>query len=386
MPPTLPRVLFVADKLGYPDGVSFGGTTYFVNVLPALVEAGLPLTTCFLREPHPMERKLRERGLDPIFLSAAPADPTVALKLAAVVRKNGCSVLHAAGIKGTLMARVAARITGAGVIVHVHDQKDPGSAIRGLNRIFARPTDLGLCVSRAVCETAIRGYHVAPERLRVVPNGLEIQRFRDLPEGTRERVRAALGVGQGTPVLGLYGRFYPVKGQKLMLQMMPRIVAARPDVLLLLAGDGPDRAECESLVDRLGLRERVRFLGHRDDIPDLLAACDLFLMPSQTEGLPLAAIEALAMGRPVVGFDVGGVPEVVDDGQTGYLVPYGDQQGFVAAVLRLVGDPARLAEFGARSWRAAERFSVTEHVRQLLDCYREMPVPPVSARSRPAGA
>jgi glycosyltransferase involved in cell wall biosynthesis len=376
MPSSLPHVLFVADKLGYPGGVAFGGTTYFLNVLPALVEAGLSLTTCFLREPHPLARELRERGLDPIFLSAVPADPTVALKLAAVARRHRSGILHSAGIKGTLMARMAARSTHANVIVHVHDQKDPGAVIRGLNRVVAQPTDLGICVSRAVQGTAIHGYHLSPERLRVIPNGLDLEKFRRVPEGTRERVRAALGVADGTHVLGLFGRFYPVKGHKLMLQMLPRIVAVRPDVLLLLAGEGPERAECESLTDRLGLREHVRFLGQRDDIPQLLTACDVFLMPSQTEGLPLAAIEALALGRPVVGFEVGGVPEVVDDGRTGYLVPHGDQDGFVAAVLRLVGDADKLADFAARSWRAAERFSVAAHVQGLLSCYRELAANP----------
>jgi glycosyltransferase involved in cell wall biosynthesis len=224
--------------------------------------------------------------------------------------------------------------------------------------------------------TAIHGYHLSPERLRVIPNGLDLEKFRRVPEGTRERVRAALGVADGMHVLGLFGRFYPVKGHKLMLQMLPRIVAGRPDVLLLLAGEGPERAECESLTDRLGLREHVRFLGQRDDIPQLLTACDVFLMPSQTEGLPLAAIEALALGRPVVGFEVGGVPEVVDDGRTGYLVPHGDQDGFVAAVLRLVGDADKLADFGARSRRAAERFSVAAHVQGLLSCYRELAANP----------
>jgi glycosyltransferase involved in cell wall biosynthesis len=170
----------------------------------------------------------------------------------------------------------------------------------------------------------------------------------------------------------MFARMYPVKGHQAMLGMMPRIIEACPDVLLLLAGDGPERETCEALTDRLGLSRYVMFLGERDDVPELLAACDIFVMPSEREGLGLAAIEALAMGKPVVGFDVGGLSEVIDDGETGRLVPFGDIDAFIAAVLALLFDAALLAALGDRAQRAAQRFSLEEHVRRLLECYQEL--------------
>jgi glycosyltransferase involved in cell wall biosynthesis len=370
-----PRILFIADTLGYPGGVAHGCTSYYLEVLPALVEAGVRLTTCFLRDPHPAAVALRDHGVESTFLSTSRWNPSAVFPLAAMARENRCNIMHAVGIKATLMARMATRLVPARTIVHVHDQQLPGFLISNLHRIFARPTDLGICVSRAVQATTLRGYHMSQKQLRVIPNGIRLERFHNVPATTGERVRNSLGIGGEARVLGMFGRMYPVKSHRAMIGMMPRIVAACPDVLLLLAGGGPEREACEALVGTLGLGHQVMFLGHRSDIPELLAACDVFVMPSESEGLPMAAIEALAMGKPVVGFDVGGMSEVIDDGKTGRLVPFGDANAFIDAVLALLFDADLLAGFGQRALHAVRRFSFEGHVRALLDCYREQAPP-----------
>lgn len=367
-----PRVLLLADKFGYPDGVAMGITTYLLDVLPALAATGVPVTGCILREPHPAAEPLRAQGLEPLFLSANRWNPLVALKLARLVREHRCNVIHASGIKAALMARVAARLCGAKTIVHVHDQKPTGWLVGGLHRLAAQRDDIGLCVSRAVEATAVREYHVRPERVRVVPNGVRLERFRAVAADAGLRVRQALGIDARRPVLGMFARFYPVKGHRAMLRMLPALLARCPNALLLLAGDGPERPSSEALVEQFGLGGHVRFLGHRDDVPELLAACDLFLMPSETEGLPIAAVEALAMGVPVVGFDVGGMSEVIGHGRSGWLVPFGDEEGFVSGVAALLHDPERMKALRLEARRAAERFGIEEHVRRLVECYREL--------------
>jgi glycosyltransferase involved in cell wall biosynthesis len=187
----------------------------------------------------------------------------------------------------------------------------------------------------------------------------------------RASVRRTLGIEARRPVLGMIGRMHAVKGHRTLLNTMPQIVASCPDVLLLLVGDGPERSACEELVDRLGVRNSVMFLGSRTDVPQLLTATDLVLMPSHSEGLGLAAIEGLAAGKPVVAFNVGGLREVVSDGVNGRLVRPGDSAAFGQAVVEMIRDPARLAQYSAAALRTADRFSVEEHVRRLIDCYRE---------------
>jgi glycosyltransferase involved in cell wall biosynthesis len=256
-------------------------------------------------------------------------------------------------------------------LVHVHDHDIAPLPVRLLHRVFARPTDLGICVSRAVGQTAENAYYVRHDRVRVVHNGLDLERFRQIRPDARSRLRADLAVPANSRVLAMIGRFYVEKGQEEMIRMMPAIAARCPDVVLILAGDGPYRRDCENLAEQLNLQPHVRFLGQRNDVPELLAASDLLVMPSHIEGFPLAVVEALALGRPVVGYDVGGMGEAVEHGQTGELVPARNMDAFVAAVVSMLDDRVALDAYSKRALAAAEQFSVDAHVAKLLECYME---------------
>jgi glycosyltransferase involved in cell wall biosynthesis len=282
-------------------------------------------------------------------------------------------------MKAVWVARVVARLLDASVLVHVHDHKIPPAPVKLLHRMFARPTDLGICVSQAVAWNAQASYYVAPDRLRTVYNCLDLSRFRQIAPDARRRVRAELRIPSDARVLALIGRFYDAKGQEEMIRMMPAIAARCPDVVLLLAGDGPCRPACETLAAQLDIQSHLRFLGQRNDVADLLDASDLVVMPSQNEGFPLAVVEALAIGRPVVGYDVGGMGEAIDRGQTGELVPARDMDAFVAAVVSMLDDQTALAAYSKRAFAAAEEFSISSHVAKLLECYQEVRAHPLRA-------
>ena len=367
----LPPVLFMADHFGYADGVAHGVTTYFLHILPALVQQGVDLKAVFLREPHPAAAGLLPYGITPLFLSAHKWDPTVALKVASIARKHRAKVIHASGVKATLIGRIAARMVGAEAIVHVHDLDYPSFAVSALHRVFARPKDIGLCVSKAVQENTAGGYHIARDRLRVVYNGVRLDHVRNVPANTRERIRQSLNLAPDRIVVAMVARLFPVKGHKGMLKMMPTIAKACPNITLMIVGDGPERATLETMVDELNLRANVIFIGHRNDVPEMLAAADMAVMPSLSEGLGVAAIEALAAGKPVIAFDTGGLREVVTDGADGRVVPAGDHAAFSEAVVSLAKDPQRLKTWGERGVALTERFSVEAHVARLMQCYEE---------------
>jgi glycosyltransferase involved in cell wall biosynthesis len=362
--------MVLADHFGYAGGVRHGVTTYLVHVLPLLAAAGVELTVCFLRAPHAAAADLSARGIRPIFLDTGKWDPTVPLRIAALARRNGVRLLHATGVKGTLVARIAARLIGARTLLHVHDLNDPGAAISALQRLVAQPTDAAVCVSQAVCELAVSRYHVRPERVRVARNGIPLEALRSAGAGARSRVRAELGIEAGRPVLAVIGRLHPVKGHRALLSMLPAIVRSCPRALLLVIGDGPERTACEELARSLGISSHVRFLGRRSDVPRLLSGIDLVLMPSQSEGLGLAAIEALAAARPVIAFAAGGLPEVVVDGVNGRLVPAGDCEAFANAVIDTLRDPGKRFAYARGAASSAQAFGVEAHVRRLVDCYR----------------
>jgi glycosyltransferase involved in cell wall biosynthesis len=247
---------------------------------------------------------------------------------------------------------------------------DPGAALGALQRLVAQPTDAAVCVSQAVHELTVSRYHVQPERVRVARNGIPLEALRSAGAGARSRVRCELGIEPGRPVLAIIGRMHPVKGHRALLSMLPAIVRGCPGALLVVIGDGPERGPSEALAQDLGMARHVRFLGRRADVPRLLAAVDLVLMPSQSEGLGLAAIEALAASRPVIAFAAGGLPEVVADRVNGRLVPAGDCDAFAAAVIEPLRDPGRRFSYARGAASSAQQFGVGAHIQRLIDCYR----------------
>jgi L-malate glycosyltransferase len=366
----MPKVLFLGDHFGYASGVVHGSTTYNLTVVPAVVAAGVDVTACFLRGPHPAAQAFHDAGIETLFLAAHPLDPLVVPKVATIARQRGCRVIHSAGIKGTLVARIVAPRVGAGTIVHVHDENMPRGPIKLLHRAFSRPTDIGMCVSASAQQVAIDGYAIRPDRARVLHNATDLEKFRAALE-SRAAWRLEIGVSETAPVIALIGRMYPVKGHKGMLEIMAEVVRRCPDAVLLVIGDGPERADCEALAARLEIGSQVRFLGQRLDVPELLAATDVVAIPSLSEGLPIAAIEAQAAGKPVVAYRVGGLPEVVNDGSDGMLIAPGEQSAFARALVQLLADPGLRDAYGRAAAVSVERFGVARHVEALLDLYRE---------------
>jgi len=177
----------------------------------------------------------------------------------------------------------------------------------------------------------------------------------------------------GGPVISIVGRLKPVKGHRIFLESARKVLAARPDAQFWIVGAGDLRDELEALTLRLGLKGAVSFLGYRDDAGHAMAQSDVIVCASSYEAFPRAVLEALALERPVVATSVGGIPEIVIDGQTGLLAPAGDPDSLAAAVLRLINDPdfaRRLAAAGRRL--VAERYTMEAQASALAALYREV--------------
>jgi glycosyltransferase involved in cell wall biosynthesis len=173
-------------------------------------------------------------------------------------------------------------------------------------------------------------------------------------------------------VLCLVGRFNLIKGHAAMIRMHRDIARRHQRCRLLLIGDGPERLGCERIVDELGLRSSVLFLGQRSDVSRWLAASDVVVVPSASEGLCRVVVEANLCGRPVVAFDCGGVAEALADPVCGDLVPRGDRQGFIDAVDRRLRTDDRPDAIALRRRAAAERFGLRRHAMALRNCYESL--------------
>jgi len=197
------------------------------------------------------------------------------------------------------------------------------------------------------------------------------------PSASRDALREAFGVSSGTKLLLAAAHLTHRKGLDIALRALSRCVADETDgvsdAVLWVAGDGPERSALEALVAELELGARVRFLGSRQDIPDLLAAADLLLMPSRSEGLGIAALEAMAAGLPVLGCRVGGLGQAVVDGRTGLLVPPEDIGALADALARLLADDPMRQRLGREGpVRIAEGFRAEQMVEAYEALYCEM--------------
>jgi glycosyltransferase involved in cell wall biosynthesis len=240
-----------------------------------------------------------------------------------------------------------------------------------LQRWLQRRADWICCVAEDTRREVTGLFRIPAERVSVIYGGVDEQPFAASP--AREQARSALGIAAHGAVLMGIGELGWEKHQEAMLRVLAAFRGSGTSAVLLLVGEGPERGRLERLAADLGCAGAVRFLGTRTDVPTLLAASDVVLLTSLTEGLPGVLVEAGMAGVAAVAWDVAGVREVVRDGITGLVPPYRDEQAFAAAVQRVLGDPAAAARMGAAAREfCRERFSMKRCVAEHLQLFRDL--------------
>ena len=285
-------------------------------------------------------------------------DLRVLWQLVRLMRRVRPDIVHTHTAKAGALGRLAAWMTRAPVVVHTyHGHVFQGYFSRSRTRVFlaieralARVTDRIITVSDAVRSDLLRLRIGSADRLVVVPLGLDLDRFARA-ESKAGELRAELGLDATTPLVGIVARLVPIKAHDTFLEAAASVVKELPRVRFIVVGDGERRAELEALARRLDLAHAVRFLGWRGDLDRVYADLDLVALSSLNEGSPVALIEAMAAGRAVVATAVGGVPDLVRDGEHGLLVAAGDAADLARQILLLLRDPARRREMGARGRR-----------------------------------
>src|SRR5207244_1546991 len=214
-------------------------------------------------------------------------------------------------------------------------------AIIAIERLLARITTRIVAISRRQSEELCRYLRLSADRVTVLPLGLDLGRFLiGDPDAARRRFRERLGVSDRL-VFTMVGRLTGIKNHPLAFRAFAAVAAEAPDALLVLIGGGEDETTLRSLVDRLGIADRVRFGGWWDDLEAVYYGSDVIALSSDNEGTPVCLIEALACGRPVIATDVGGVPDLLEEGRLGILVPPRDDAAFAEALLAVANAPGR---------------------------------------------
>jgi glycosyltransferase involved in cell wall biosynthesis len=266
---------------------------------------------------------------------------------------------------GLLAARLA-RVPA--VIATAHNFMYPpwGRTVYLQQQIVTRFVDQYIAVSQAVNLQLQQIFNVPAQKIRVIHNCIPFTRF-DCPPNPA--LRAELSQGRAHTIVVTVARLDWQKGHSYLFEAIRQI----RDAIFVLAGSGPEREALATQASELGIQERVIFLGARNDIPELLASCDLFVLPSIYEGLPLSVLEAMAAGKAVVATAVGGTPEAVLDGKTGLLVQPGDPVALAKAIQEILSDPLLSREMGAAGKaRVQQEFSSATMVQHITHFYEEL--------------
>lgn len=290
--------------------------------------------------------------------------PALVLKLRTLMRRQAIDVVRTHKYRSNLLGVTAARLAGVPVVIasqHSDYRKDLKPARTALNRLVLPRADRVVAVAAGMRDDLVRFGRLDPARVLLMPNGVDTEAFS--PDSPHPAARRAFGIGADDRVVGFVGRLATIKGVSHLLEAARQLLPARP-VNVLLIGGGPQRGDFESRARALGIADRVIFTGERRDIAAALSVMDVFCLPSLSEGLPNALLEAMAAGRPVVATAVGGIPGVVRDGDTGLLVEPNDAGALAAGIRRVIDDrelaqrlgrQARALVLETRSIRAAAR-------------------------------
>lgn len=313
-------------------------------------------------------------------------------RLAELIRRERPDIVHTHTAKAGALGRMAAALAGRPrpIVVHTfHGHVLRGyfgplrtAAFRFVETALARVTDALIAVGPQVRDDLV-ALGVAPaEKFHVIRLGIELEQRIDGGDEARAEARRLLGIREDAFVVGWIGRMTPIKRTQDVLAAVAGLRERGVDAILVMVGDGPDRERVERRAHALGIARHCLYLGYQDDVARWFGLLDAFLLPSANEGTPVTAIEALAARRPVVATRVGGVPDVVRDGEDGFLAELGDLDGLVDGLERLARDPdlrARMGE-GARE-RVLERYAVERLVDDVDRLYRSLlgsRQPPVS--------
>lgn len=362
------RLLQMTEDLGV------GGLETVVATLTRTIDpARFDVSVLCLKDEGALADELRADGFVVHRLETPPdgkADYLAFRKVARLLRERRIDVIHTHNTSPLVDGTLAAMLSGVRTVVHTDHARDFPDKLRYVvaEHLLSYYVYRMVGVSDQTTRN-LRHYERIPlHKLRTIPNGITGGRYRIATDPAAKR--RELGIHATGPVIGLAARLTEQKGVRYLLEAMPALVSRFPDITLVIAGIGVLEHELRAQASALGLDEHVRFVGVRRDMPELLQLFDIYCLPSIWEGLPMAILEALAAGCPLVASAVGGVPSAVEHGISGVLLPPRDPAALTDAITVLLRDPALRRRYAAAGRLVFdERFSAEAMTRQYERLY-----------------
>ena len=319
--------------------------------------------------------QFKEKGIEYLHIpirTKSEISPKILLsffKLRSFIKKNHIDILHAHSRTTQVLAEFLGRKTGAPYISTCHGF----FKARFSRRKFPCWGLKTIAISEAVKEHLLRDFKLDAENIKVIPNGVDVSRFSSKLKAQSSKLKEKLGLEEDAPVIGIVGRLSDVKGHRYLIQAMPEVLKAYPLAQLLIVGDGKIKKDLLKLSKELVLDEHIIFLPSVQDTSEVLQALDIFVMPSLQEGLGLALMEAMASGLPVVASGVGGIGNLIHDGENGILVQPADIKSLSCAIIGLLDNKDNAVSLGDSARRfVTENFSEENMISETEALYSEV--------------
>lgn len=375
-----PRVLYLIDSLA-----AGGAERSLVDMAPRLVDLGVQLEVAVLVDRPGLAAELKARGV-PVHVVGGSWRGAQYSRLIRFLRSYRPDLLHTTLYESDILGRLAAsplRIPVVTTLANTPYGREHAEEA-GVNRLAlraAQAADMATArvvrrfhaVSQATAGAYVHRLHLDSRRVQVIPRGRDQSRLGRRTGERRQEVRTSLGVGPNTPLILAAGRQEPQKGFDVLLRALPSVLEKAPGCVLLIAGrEGRETGRLRSIVADQAISGSVRLLGERHDVPDLLAAADVFVLSSHREGLPGVVLEAMALEAPIVASDLPTVREAVPSGDFAELVPAGDPVALGRAITSTIVDAAGSAERATACRRRFEQqFDIDAVSREVVQFYRK---------------
>ena len=296
-----------------------------------------------------------------------------------LLSKEKPDIVHTHSSKGGILGRLAAKIAGVPNIIHTphghvfygHFGTIASKIFLWAEKIFSRFTDRMVALTDGEKDDYINLSVCPPEKLFKIHSGVDVKKFMHA-NGNRVEKRRALGLDQNEAVIGFVGWLLPIKGPDYLLKAMDYVWQGHPEASLVLVGKGGMDVDLRAEALKKNANGKVKFLGWREDVDEIMPLFDMLVLPSLNEGMGRVLVEAMAAGKPVVASRVGGIPDLVRHAETGYLVPPADEKALADGIKKLLDDPERAKQMGLRGREHCRQFSIEAMIDKLDKLYIEL--------------
>ncbi|HHV18961.1 MAG TPA: glycosyltransferase family 4 protein [Thermoanaerobacterales bacterium] len=317
-----------------------------------------------------LEKQLKSKGIRVFTLEGGESSANFGhiKKLRQIISREKADIVHT---HASFAGRIAGKLSGCKVVMTRHGLGSGGSgllkrtAAAVVSRVF---TDRIIAISRAV-KISLMDSGVPADMITIIYNGIDLSKF----EGIEGTLRKELGVDPNVPIIGIVARLVPEKGYEYAINAFYHVLKQNPSALLVIVGDGPLEKSLKDMCVKMGIKDNVVFMGYRQGVENLVMDFDVFVLPSISEGLGLALLEAMALGKPAVATTAGGIPEIIKHDVNGLLVSPGNDKYLAESIIEVLSDKRRAKALGLAAQKTVnKKFSSKTMIEKTENVYREI--------------